>query len=835
MTISAGNFGCSRSSKHRLAPTPWLAAFRLASVLALLVPVAAAHAHENPIAYTSMPIDFSTPDSYWENASSLQRFTDVSFLKSGFGESDVVIRNPDGTDTIVYNCTASPANCAAQEAMPSPDGKRLAFSVTFGALVKSGVYVLAEPVTAKIFIYNTVTKIVTEIPNQSPTAVSRTPDWLDNQTIVMASDMANLYPVRDQWNCHEGVYPPGHALAGKKRGFSNGVCVSQTYGGKAMQIWRMKIDGTEKKNLTPQEANAMRPRVLHHPKNEGRIVYASWQNQEDRGFYQSSSGPGTVANHWWLMTMAPDGTSPAAFLGAHHSPVLTKPVQFANTQGVEHLMALRSVGEAPNGDLCVSNYYRGNHVGGMGSILCASLPDGDFHVEGCSTKACMAGEIIGRTPDRPGAAQYLPQNLRYLTTFGVGSDNQQNIDPAGRAMGVSGYPFALKNGHMMATWARGWCYNQRGNPTATFNGSTVSIGGEPLCDMNIAELLTPVVGDPHNTAQVRVLIGSATRHEFDAVELVPRPVTHLQPPLDAAAGCYLQVVDLTKSELSPVDPVFRWNKRAEHVGIQGNTVKPHDPGFHATNVKGLAIYGVQLHTTMYPADAFKYAVNYTGYQSVWHLGTQPMMADGSLKMRVPCEQTFYMAGVDAAGKWVTHDPWLFNLRKGETRTCHGCHDGHSVERNTALGAPPIARWGDSMAAATNPALLNARNGVFINTVGPIITKACAGCHAGFQGDTLLWSRVFADQQQLDFPWMKKMTDRNGSYALPRPYWSGLMGRYARQSLWVWVAEGKRLDGYRNEDYADDQDYPTGHPAVPVTPADIKKVVDYMQLGAPRGC
>ena len=353
--------------------------------------------------------------------------------------------------------------------------------------------------------------------------------------------------------------------------------------------------------------------------------------------------------------------------------------------------------------------------------------------------------------------------------------------------------------------------------------------------MQIVEFLAPVVTDTHDPAQIRVLIGDPKRHEFDAVEIVPRPITHAQPPLDESKGCYLEVADLRQAELTPPSAAFRWNKRAEEIGIKGNSVKPRDPAFHRDNVKALAIYGVQNHTTKYPNKTWRDAVNYTGYEKVWKIGQQAMMPDGSLKMRVPCEQPFYMSAVDDQGMWITHDPWLHSLQKGETKTCFGCHNGHSVEKRLELGAEPQAIFAKTQAASTTPALINGHEEATFADVASVVNKRCSACHSGFENDALLQSRVFQDQEQLDFPWMKPMKNMNGQPLVPRPYWTGLTGRYARQSMLVWVMQGKRLDGYQNGDYSDDQDYPANHPAVNATPEEVKKVVDYIQIGAPVGC
>lgn len=820
----------------------------------------------NPIVYTAAPRNLVKPNDPWQDASTLQIFSDVAFLTQGFGESDVEVIGKDLKVKKIYDCTTSTKNCAAQDAKTSPNGKLIAFSVTFAGTLwthnSNKTTHLGDPINSKIFIYNVDTEAVTQIPNQSASVINRTPDWIDDDTLVMASNGANLWPVRDQWNCHGGVYPEGHPRAGQKRGYNNGECVSQAYpysaSGKAMQIWRINIDGTGQKNLTPQEANAIRPSVLRHPRNKGRIAYSSWQNQEDRGYYQGSAGPGTVVNRWWIMTMATDGTSPTVLVGGHHSGYLNKNAPQANFQQIEEWMALRAVGETPDGKICFTNYYRGNHMGGMGTTWCMTPPFGDFQVEGCLTQACYAKSFFP-TDKTKGPGMYVPPDVETVASFGVGSDNDQNINAEGKTVGATGYISPMSNGHIMASWCRGWCYIAEGGMPRSpgqpgFDGTSASIGGEPLADLNIVEFLVPRVTDPFDKKQMRILVGDPLKHEFDGSEVVARPISHVQPPIDESKGCYLEVVDIRNAEVYPPKAgPFKWNMRAELVGIQGNSVNPYQqdvkasdgsiltPSFHRKNVKSLGIWGVQLHTTMYKDPKFMNAVNYTGWESVWYMGKQDMMSDGSLKMQVPCEQPFFMSALDDRGRWITHDPFLHSLQKGETKTCHGCHDGHSVERRSELGRDPQQRWLNSdaentkavLAHATNPPLINGRQIVAFSQVAPIITKACAGCHEGFQNDSLLWSRVFADQEQLDFPWMKRHLNHNGTYALPRPYFSGLAARYWRWSMLGWIVDGSRLDGFANAQFSDDQDFPVGHPAIQITPEERNTLLMYLQQGAPR--
>lgn len=770
----------------------------------------------NPIVYTSSPRDLQPLPPY-DDRTLFQDPTDVARIVSGFEESDLEIKYPNRFIEVIYNCTTSPVDCAAQEGRVSPDGKKIVYSVTFGKLVQevsNKSWHLRPPIHSKLYIYDRASKSSKQIPNQAASVINRMPDWIDNNTIVYSSNAGNKYGIRDQFNCH-----------------NNGECVSQSYGygaeAKSLQLWKMNINGTAQVNLTPHEVMAIRPTVLRHPNNQGRIAYSSWQSSEDKGYYGGGSGPATIVNLWWIMTIDQNGGSPASLAGAHHSGYINKEAP-SGMQQVDAYLALRSVGEDTLGRIYFSNYYRANHFG-LGTIYRMTPPEGDFQVEGCSTQNCYLRTM--NPSNRKGTGQYIPPDLLAVTPFGVGSDNQQNRTADGRPVGKAGHAAPLANGHMLATWGQGLCHLEPMSPR--FDGTRASLGWQPLCDRQIVELLVDQVDDPFDARQMKVLAGHPFKNEWDAVEVYPRPVTHTQQPLDPAKGCFLQVVDMRKAELYPIDATMDWKMRAKLTGIQGNAVKPHDPNYYGNTVKSLAVYGVALHSTIYPDPKFMSSLNYSGFEDKWLMGKQDMMADGSVKMQVPCETPFQMSGMDASGKVIAHDTITHSLRKGETRTCHGCHDGHSIERSLEIGQDPLQRFSRTLAASTNPARVAGTARVSFKEVAPIITKACAGCHAGFQNDNLLWNRVVADQKQTDFPWMTRMKNFNGGYDLPRPYFSSLVARYADWSMLYWVMAGKRTDGYTNADFANDQDYPAGHPVVAVTPAEVKKVVDYIQLGAPR--
>lgn len=783
---------------------------------------------EYPIIYTSQPRDTRPTNVEGQDHSVFQINSEVAFINKGFGESDLERKNPDGTVEVIYDCTGSAEVCAAQEPRISPDGETVAFSVSFGDFVNGQNLKINEILYAKLFLYDLATGEVTEIPHQDTATHNRMPDFLDNETIVYASNRGLLdrltgeyvpvYPVKDQFNCHGGTYPNGTV-----RAYNNGKCVSQDYGygqsSRSMQIWQMKIDGTGQWNMTPHEYNAIRPTVLRQPVNRGRIAYSSLQAGEDRVYHRGSPAPAAVKNLWWIVTMDGNGADTRSLIGAHHSGYIDKIPAYPGYQRVDEIMAVRSVAEDLFGWLYFTNYYRGNH-GGLGTPYRTYVHD--FSVEGCSRQTgCYLRTV---TPSNsPGSGQYVPSHLFPVASFAVGSDNEQNIDPQGRAPGKLGQLFTMNNGHMGATWCEGWCYNQLSDT-----------GYAPLtADKKVVELLVSRVTDPFDPEQVRVLVDDPGKHEMDAIQASPHPMPPRTPPLDPGKGCFLQVVDLRLAELHPLSPRFQWNQRASLVAVQAHTVKPHDASFYPGHVEGMLFKGVKLWDTNYPDPRFGERIDYTGFEDVWYLGTQLMEQDGSLKVQLPCDQPFQMSGITTEGKVIAHDSMLHSLRPGETRSCRGCHEGHSIERAAEYSESVEEDFAKTLAAATNPPLLDGRERVTFDEVAPVISRACGGCHSGFQNDQLLWSRVFADNEQLDFPWMKRMVNMNGTYVLPRPYFSGLTARYADWSPMYWYMVGRRTDGYANEDYPDDQDFAVNHPEVDISQSEISLFVKYLQLGAPR--
>jgi hypothetical protein len=343
-------------------------------------------------------------------------------------------------------------------------------------------------------------------------------------------------------------------------------------------------------------------------------------------------------------------------------------------------------------------------------------------------------------------------------------------------------------------------------------------------------LLVEQVIDPFDPEQQQNVIADPTKNEWDAIE-VRQYDTPPQTPSLPDGNCYLNVVDIRNSELTPQYP-YDWDKFGHLVGSQGNAVKAEDPDFLRANVEGLSLYGVDLWRETHPAERFRLASNYHGFSDKWLMGKQPMMADGSVNMQVPCDQPFQMSAYDELGTVIAHDPITHSLRPGETRTCYGCHDGHSTERRAELGTSALVQFADTVAAETDPALMDWKQKVPFSDVTEVLVTTCANCHDGFEDDGFLWSRVAADKNQFDWDWIERKQVPNGNYRLHRPYFSFLVARHPRWSPLYWYCMNERLDGYSNGDFPNDIDFRGPHDSG-ATQEQCDTIANWINLGAAR--
>ena len=605
------------------------------------------------LVYTRQP-RHTTPVEILGDASNWQHVTDVGRVYDQ-SEADVVLDNLHGNVEVIHDCTTTVEICAAQEAKVSPDGSSIVYSVATGSQTYP-VKAFGGPLTdledftatsAELWLYVVSTKTKTRL---TAGHMDRMPEWCGNDCLVFASDRAGVYA------------PLGEA--------------GNYYPFKSLQLYTAKLSGvslTDIKNITPHEQFIMNPLVA----TNGDICYSSWQGFGDRGTGHSPR------NMWWISCVDANGANGVVELGAHGSPYI-KTTAYLNDwvdparrgEGVTAFRALRPVAEIHKGYFAVSNYYRSNSGGANGMVFgWERIP-----VEGVS----ILNNFFERdgVDARLGSARYVPSTLRSLTPYGTDQDTDPRFHNDGRAAGRAGYasPWPGDGAEWLYTNARGWCYEAALPELANRD----AMGGEPPCKKEIRLATVPVVTNPFDLSQSEVIACPEDEWQcWDARAVVPYQELYGQPvpekPNSLAMGqSFLQVVDARAAELAPFPNATEQDK----ISFQGNA----DPDYSG-RVTGFRIELVELWDTLPDRDGFK---------SRTHYKTALLEADGSVQVEVPCETPFLMSGVDAGGVVVAQDNMTHSLQCGETRTCHGCHDGHSEERAAEFTQSAAQRFKDTI-------------------------------------------------------------------------------------------------------------------------------------------
>lgn len=603
-----------------------------------------------PRAVTPSPLVKPTTGPYIEDASNWQFVSDIGRVITGFTRSDVVRDNLVTPPEVIHDCTSDKlSKCVAMEARTNPAGTKTAYVVAWA----KDLYPIAamglptdqytvNPYMAEIWIYDIATKTKQRITTGHQ---DRQPTWLNNDTLIFASDRLGVFPPM-------GVYLPTTHIA--------------WYPMKSMQIHRgTVVDGNliNIVNLTPHESMTMNPTVL----SSGQILYSCWNGYGQRGATH------TATNQWWICGMNGNGTNGFVELGAHGSPNIpngkyTTDWSRTPASAVTDIRGLRPPSEIYKGFLAVVSYYRGNSTGAMGEIFGWTF---NSLVEGVSILDNWIDHTVNDS--RIGSGRYIPFDLKDLTPWAQGADaSGPNFAKDGRAAGRAGYPAPWPGDgpEWMYARAHGWCFVSADLLPVT----SAAMGGEPPCKKDISLALQTQVKNPFDPLQSRTIACAGNEWQcWDGQSMAPYvelfgQAEPVQPKALLPGKCFLQVTNLKAAELSPIPGSHFPDQNT--ISYQGNA----DPDYAAK----VAFFQVRAITM------WDQVPTVLGWKASTLVANVAPESDGSLRMEVPCETPLEMSGTDKDGKVVAQDHMLHSLRSGETRTCDGCHDGHSQERQVVL-------------------------------------------------------------------------------------------------------------------------------------------------------
>lgn len=868
-------------------PLPWL-------LLALVVALpAVAHAQDEPIVYvrcphTTEPLQLPTGTTIF-GIDIYDILPDVTHFFGGFAAPcDLVLREPEGTETVLYDCTATStdeAGCAAMDPAVSFDGETIAFSVFRGPLVP-GEESFSEAIggdgafhdlpgrnlattEAQLHLVDVASGEVTALPHVAG-AIDAGPAWLPDGRIAFTS-------TRDG-NRSTMVFGTNSAAPGSR-------------------IWSMDPDGRNVDLASHHSlSQEQHPLVLA----DGRVAYSSWQIFGGITFRYTNGSPGgfgTIGNHFNIFVQSPDGAEPFAFYGQHcgdHSPITSANVDHK----AAHFLTQDSAGR-----VWFNDYYRGNN-NALGNIV-GVMPEPE-------------GQEGMLDPEAPLPDLYAPRDIVRLATWSSSSDSFAALMPAPAYVhpeyadplpwaGKLGHPTALPDGGLAVVWGKGACSTVADNGVFASLGlptppNTSGSGGgnaanvftqlgldTPGCDAGIYEVTTIPSLHPSDLEQIvdskqyheimpRAVVPYAAIHGIERPAEIPRADRATSRP-DLPVGTpfgLLGAASILDRETHPVGGIHFQGEHQFH--LQGtDTIDYGDD-----DLCGVRILGVMPNRG---DNTYEQIANVAG-ERVLILGEFGVRntdeggaalmdpsgnPDTSFLVRFPANMPYLMQGIDCDGRTLNTDQSWQSLRPGEMKTCGGCHV-HSKESRVgfdetfaALPDYPIITLGDGTvpllagATADGPAVREVEGyGLqidFERDISPIFDAHCNSCHGGTtpagslaldrpgieEGST--WWCLVEDGGQSCVPETQRMNTGAGgsSTSFRRPQ----LTRYVRAfnslgSLLYWKAAGERTDGNTDATFDDaspaedrDLDFGPAHDTT-ITPEELGLLARWIEIGAPGG-
>ena len=814
---------------------------------------------------------------------------DVTNFFSGFSAPcDLILRQADGNERIIYHCSTESSQqnaCAALDPQVSFDGKEIAFSVFRGTL---------ENVKA-----NFHSQVL------HPDAAPENLGWHTLPSKRLNANGAHLH-IHDvesgetrSMPFHQGIFDSGPTYIDHDRlAFTStrdqnlSTMVFRTNSNRpGTRIYAINTDWT---NLELSSHHSLSQEQHPIMLMDGRVAYSSWQIFGGLPFRHSNGTPGrftTIDNLFHIYIQAPDGAGNFPLFGQHsgdHSPSY-----YGEDHNAAHFMAQLS-----NGQVCFSDYYRGNN-NGAGAIICVTPePEG----------------IEGKDPHKVAhpADMYVPNHVINVAPWAQNSDKiavpmePPVLHAPGYAdpmlfTGKLSHPGALPGNQLMLTWFKGMCsivmnddiFKKMGLPSPPLvHGAGSGTGMNllthlnkdiPGCDGGIylatkipsrhpSDLQLIVDSPQWHEIMARAVVPYSAIYGMDRPAIIPRADKRVDRP-ELPAGTpfgLLGAASITDRETRPRGgvPVFE--------------------SFHAFNLQGTdtidydddELCGVRMIAT-YPnrgPNIHEQIANITG-ERVAILGEVPVLhyaADGkrimdpsgypdtSFLLSFPANTPYIMQGIDCEGRTLNTDQSWQHLRPGEEKTCGGCHvhsrptrikfpQSHAASANYSI--PELGRGQVPLLAGKTGNRVNTRMAPgygmqieFKRDIKPIFDRRCISCHGGKQPAAgLALDRTEGANTAPNTTWWCLVMDNTQTCTPPEYRVSGINGHalnrpYLSRYIKAFNSRGSLLywkaANQRTDNRTDDQ-YPNdidfgNAHPTDITPEELGILSRWIDLGVPGG-
>lgn len=726
------------------------------------------------------------------------------------GPGRIMFRDRNGATRQIWS--PSPGRVATPADLRlSPDGNLLAFTIYTGSewqheCGSENLTVAGVDAGAHIAILDLRTGITNEWPNVRGETHAVTPAIINQGgqlRVMFASD-------RDQ--VFEPILPNISPL-----------------GYPALQTYVADLDGSNPVRVGPHDMVAA---YGFFQLMDGRVVSSSAQWMHDRAYTSDgllyANSPSTLLNMWEVWATDPWGGSQETLFGAHWNG-----------------KAMHFFGQLSDGRICTTEYYRGNYQNGAGNFWCWT-PSQEFTIEGIPV--AEATTSVANSASAHGALN--PRDLLNVTPWARSEDDQSYFDVKHALyQGRVRDPVGLPGGELMFSWCRGTCNNQ-GGWTPDLMDAYITQGPNPKRPVAISRPLGQSYGiyklpadhipssdylrDPVMLVDDPDVIeyGAIYGGKYADVYGKSQPET-VDQPRSSDGNCYLQVAsqlsDTTSYDVAHGRYRFGFN---DHSPVHGKEI----PGVKNADVRYIRVNEIIPNSRRQRNFAGQGNEPWTvwGYRTAT-LGDAPVHADGSARIRIPCNTPFVIQGVNDHGEVIKRDMTPQSLRPGTTLSCGGCHLHNDVRRQPRFDASIAAG-----APAVDLTHQRLEQPEYLTDIWPIVRRRCAGCHSGSDpaggvdfGDRDQTRKMLLEDFKQEWnPHPLDVDPPHGVHRLDRPSISWLIdGSFSGRSPFYWYFVGERRDYAHNATWPTDFDYDPRHPKVAALDSEVSLVRRWIDTGA----